>query len=725
MIPGLSDQNVVDKRPVVKTYAVSGKEITIESGKLAHLADGSAVIHDASGNYLLTTAGIKAEANPSASFFPLSVEFQEKYYAAGKIGGNRFMKREGRPSETAILNSRLIDRPIRPMFPKGVLNEVQIISTILSSSGLSDFGFWGITGASLSLMLAGCGQFEGPVAGVRIAITADDQFVFDPTFEMLATAKLDLTVAGTKDAITMVESQAHEASDTLMIQAFEFAHDIIKQLCDVQEDFVRTYRETHELPSIELTCKSENTELKERIFALVSEEQIKPLFGTGKMEFHHQLHLLEDKVLADLGYDPEADENTVSPSEVAEYVYATVKHHMRAKVLTQKLRLDGRKLDEVRPVRSETGILPRTHGSVLFERGITQALSITTLGGPGDIQIVDDMFEEDTKRYIHHYNFPPFSVGEVRALRGVSRREIGHGRLAEKAVEVVLPALADFPYFIRVVSEITSCNGSSSMASICGSSLSLMDAGVPIKAMVAGVAMGMIFDEETRQYEILSDIQAQEDFLGDLDFKVAATENGITALQMDCKIAGLPLTVIAQVFAQAKTALVYISGEMRKTLAEPRPNLSPYAPFILSVFVPEEKMREVIGKGGETIQGIEKNFGVAVNLEDDGQCSITAKDQASGQAALAFIKGILKDDEVGDVLHGKIIKILDGVGAIVEWAKGKSGMMHISKLGVPERVEDINKYVQVGQEVDVKIINIDKEKGRIGLERITTPANVG
>ncbi len=718
MIPGLSDQNVVDKQPVIKTYTIAGKAITFQSGKLAHLADGSAVILDEVGNYLLTTVGIKQEANLNASFFPLSVEFQEKYYASGKIGGNRFMKREGRPSETAILNSRLIDRPIRPMFPKGVLNEVQIISTILSSSGVSDFGFWGITGASLSLLLSGCAQFEGPVAGVRIALTADDQFVFDPTFEVLATAKLDLTVAGTKDAMTMVESQAYEIEDTVMLRAFEFAHAAIKELCNAQEDFVRVYLQTHALPSIVLTCKQDNEELKNRIFDIVTDEEIKPLFGTGKMEFHHQLHLLEERVLGVLGYDEAAESNEVSPSEVAEYVYGAVKHHMRRKVLVEKIRLDGRKLDEVRPVRSEAGLLPRTHGSVLFERGVTQALSITTLGGPGDIQIVDDMFEENTKRYIHHYNFPPFSVGEVKPLRGVSRREIGHGRLAEKAVEVVLPSLAEFPYFIRVVSEITTCNGSSSMASICGSTLSLMDAGVPIKAMVAGVAMGMIFDEETRQYEILSDIQAQEDFLGDLDFKVAGTDRGLTALQMDCKIAGLPLEVIARVFAQAKGALGYISGEMKKTLAVPRPNLSPYAPFILSVFVPEAKMREVIGKGGETIQGIEKDFGVQVNLEDDGQCSITAKDQASGQAALAFIKGILKDDEVGDMLHGKIVKILDGVGAIVEWAKGKSGMMHISKLGVTERVEDINKYVQVGQEVDVKIIAVDKEKGRVGLERI-------
>lgn len=722
MIPGLSDKNVVEKRPVAKTYTIGGKQITFEAGKLALLANGSIVIMNPEGNYLLTTAGIKEEANPAASFFPLSVEFQEKYYAAGKIGGNRFMKREGRPSEAAVLNSRLIDRPIRPMFPKGVLNEVQVISTILSSSGTSDFGFYGITGASLSLMLAGCGQFEGPVSGVRIALTEDGNFIFDPSFAELEKAVLDLTIAGTEDAITMVESQASEADQATMLKAFEFAHGLIKELCAAQKDFIAEYKKSHELPVIELTIKEDNEELKEKVLSLVTTDRIIKLFNTGKQEFHLQLHALEEVVLADLGYDPENEENDVDPAAVADAVYSAVKKHMREKVLSEKIRLDGRKLDEVRPIRSQVGLLPRTHGSVLFERGITQALSITTLGGPGDLQIVDDMFEEDTKRYIHHYNFPPFSVGEVKPLRGVGRREIGHGRLAEKALEGVLPSLEQFPYFIRVVSEITTCNGSSSMASVCGSSLSLMDAGVPIRAMVAGIAMGMIFDEETRKYEILSDIQAQEDFLGDLDFKIAATAKGITALQMDCKIAGLPLSVIEAVFKQARGSLDFIMDEMKKTLAEPRKELSPYAPSILSIQVPEEKMREVIGKGGETIQGIEKNFGVEVNLEDNGFCSITARDQASGLSALDFIKAILKDDEVGDVVEGKIVKILDGVGAILEYGKGKSGMIHISKLGVKERVEKIETVVKVGDMAKAKILTIDKEKGRVGLERIAPVA---
>ena len=391
---------------------------------------------------------------------------------------------------------------------------------------------------------------------------------------------------------------------------------------------------------------------------------------------------------------------------------------MRATILTTQTRLDGRRCDEVRPVRASAPILPRTHGSALFERGVTQVLSVATLGGPGDIQLVDDMFEENTKRYIHHYNFPPFSVGEVKPLRGVGRREVGHGRLAEKALEPVLPSAIDFPYMMRVVSETTTCNGSSSMASVCGSTMALMDAGVPIKSMVAGVAMGMIYDEVSGKYEILADIQAQEDFLGDMDFKVARTEKGITALQMDCKIAGLSMAVITEVFAKSALANGYIMGEMRKCMSESRAELSPYAPFLLSVFVPEEKMREIIGKGGETIQGIEKEFGVEVNLEDSGTCTITARDQVSGKAALDFIKNILKDIEVGDIYEGKIVKILDTVGAIVEIARGKEGMIHISKFGVKERIDNVTNIVKMDEIVKVRVYSVDREKGRIGLERI-------
>ncbi len=718
MIVWLKDKDSLNRVVVTKTYKIGNKNISFESGRLALFATGSVVIQDEVGNYLLTTCGI---GNPKdGDFFPLTVEFQEKFYATGKIGGNRFMKREGRPSEASILNSRMIDRPIRPMFPKGTRTDTQIISSIMSSSGLSDFGWYGITGASLSVMLAGVTEFEGPVAGVRIASDEAGNFIFDPTFDQIATAHLDLTVAGTLDAITMVESQGSEVSNELMVRAFEYAHDIIKTLCHAQLNFVEEYKQIHVLPTVTLTVWEIDISTQEKVQNIITEDDIRLVYGLGKLEFHDAMHALVEEVAEKLEYNKES--NTPKMGDIADSVKWVIQNHMRKTILETRTRLDGRRCDEVRPVRASAPILPRAHGSALFERGVTQVLSVATLGGPGDIQLVDDMFEEDTKRYIHHYNFPPFSVGEVKPLRGVGRREVGHGRLAEKALEPVLPKQVDFPYMMRVVSETTTCNGSSSMASVCGSTMALMDAWVPITAMVAGVAMGMIYDEDTGKYEILADIQAQEDFLGDMDFKVARTDKGITALQMDCKIAGLSMGVITEVFAKSVNATWYIMGEMRKCMSVPRAELSPYAPFLLSVFVPEEKMREVIGKGGETIQGIEKEFGVEVNLEDSGTCTITAKDQVSGKAALDFIKNILKDIEVGDIYDGKIVKILDTVGAIVEIARGKEGMVHISKFGVKERIDNVNTVAKVGEIIKVRVYSVDREKGRIGLEKILETA---
>jgi polyribonucleotide nucleotidyltransferase len=484
---------------VSKIYKIGNKNITLESGRLALFATGSIVISDEDGNFLLTTTGI---GNPKdGDFFPLTVEFQEKYYANGKIGGNRFMKREGRPSEASILNSRMIDRPIRPMFPKNTRTDTQIISTIMSSSGLSDFGWYGIMGASLSVMLAGVKEFEGPVAGVRIASDEAGNFIFDPTFEQIESAHLDLTVAGTMDAITMVESQGQEVSNELMVKAFEYAHSIIKELCTAQKDFVAEYTKVYALPETTLTIIDTDPEVIEKVKNLITESEIKSLYNLGKLEFHDAMHDLVESVAIKINpphpLSPSTSEKgnevikttseTPSPlgegwgevvpmSDIADSVKKVISEHMRKTVIETHTRLDGRACSEVRPVRASAPILPRTHGSALFERGVTQVLSITTLGGPSDIQLIDDMYEEDTKRYIHHYNFPPFSVGEVKPLRGVGRREVGHGRLAEKALEPVLPSQVDFPYMIRVVSETTTCNGSSSMASVCGSTMSLMDA---------------------------------------------------------------------------------------------------------------------------------------------------------------------------------------------------------------------------------------------------------
>ncbi|MDD4530899.1 MAG: polyribonucleotide nucleotidyltransferase [Candidatus Gracilibacteria bacterium] len=719
MIIGLRDTDITKTVTVSKTYEIASKKITFESGKIALLANGSVVIKDEDGNYLLTTVGIKEEAKEGTDFFPLTVEFQEKYYANGKMGGNKYSRREGKTSEAAILNSRIIDRPIRPMFPKGTINEAQIIATMLSSSGASDFGFYGVTGASLSLLLAGCVDFEGPVSGARVIVDQNGKMKFDPTFEELKTAQLDLTVAGSMDAITMVESQGQEVSSEIILKAFDFAFGIIKEIGKAQIDFVEEYKKHYALPSIKLTVKQPNEGIKDNVKKFVDQEKIEKLYRLGKVDFHHKLEELaeETKEYLSSSYGEEKMAE-IGSEDIFDAVYGTVKKYMRSKVLSEKTRLDGRQLDEVRPIKTEIGILPRVHGSALFQRGLTQAVTIVTLGGPGDIQMVDDMFEPEAKKYIHHYNFPPFSVGEIKGLRGPSRRDVGHGRLAEKALEPVLPSMEEFPYAIRAVSETMTCNGSSSMASVCGSSLSLMDAGVPIKNVVSGVAIGMVYDDESGKYEILSDIQAQEDFLGDLDFKVAGTKKGITALQMDCKIKGLKLEVIENVFKRAEKALDQIRTDMTKELSAPRSEVSQYAPVILTTSVPMDKIREVIGKGGETIQKIVKDFEVDVDINNDnGQVSVTAKNREAGKAALEHIISLVKDLEVGDVLTGEAVKIIMGTGVIIDLGKGKSGMIHISKIA-KQRVENIEEFVKVGDHVEVRVITVDRAANRIGLERI-------
>lgn len=585
--------------------------------------------------------------NEKADFFPLVVDYQERFYATGKIGGNRFQKREGRPSEASILTSRLIDRPIRPMFPKGFINDVQIIATVLSSSNESDLGFFGITGASLGLLMSGA-PFEGPVSGVRVIKNAEGKFIFDPSFEEENAAILNLLVAGTEDAITMVESEAKEVSDTEMVEGLEFAHNLIKELTHAQNDFIAEYRRIHGEVMIKEYYNKPDETLYEKVKEFMTEEKLQVLYNTGKKDFQHGLDVFDEEVkdflidnkLVEVEEGVEREEIKATLTFVGDLVYKRVKEVMRKNVLEKSIRLDGRPLDGVRQVTGEVGLLPRTHGSALFRRGMTQALSITTLGGPDDIQIIDDMFDESTRRYIHHYNFPPYSVGEVRMMRGVGRREVGHGKLAEKALVAVLPSEADFPYMIRVVSEVTTCNGSSSMASVCGSSMSLMNAGVPITSPVAGIAMGMIYDEKTGNYKILSDIQAQEDFLGDMDFKVAMSTKGITTMQLDVKIKGLSMQVFREAFSQAKTSIGYILEEMNAVVASPNTELSPYAPRIISIMVPVDKIREIIGKGGENIQRMEKECEVTIHIEDDGRTIFTGKNAEKLQRALDQVKEI-------------------------------------------------------------------------------------
>ncbi|MDD5769337.1 MAG: polyribonucleotide nucleotidyltransferase [Candidatus Gracilibacteria bacterium] len=717
---GLSDKNAVNIIPLKRTYNIGGKNITFETGKLGLLANGSVTVSDDFGNVLFITAGIKeVGVNEKADFFPLVVDYQEKFYATGKIGGNRFMKREGRPSESSILTSRIIDRPIRPMFPKGFINDVQIIATALSATNESDLGFFGITGASLALMMTGA-PFEGPVSGVRIIKNCEGKFIFDPAFEEEQTAKLNLLVAGTFDAITMVESAGKEVSKDEMMEGLKFAFDLVKELSKAQNDFITEYKKLFGISQIQEFYNLPDESLFDKVSEFLTLEKLESLYGLGKKDFQKELDKLDIETKEFLGLTEEnAEELGIDINSIGELVYKRVKKVMRKNILEKEKRLDLRALDEVRPIKCETGLLPRVHGSALFQRGMTQALSITTLGGPEDIQIVDDMYEETTRRYIHHYNFPPFSVGEVRMLRGVGRREIGHGKLAEKALEAVLPSEIDFPYMMRVVSETMTCNGSSSMASICGSTLSLMQAGVPITAPVAGIAMGMIYDEETGNYKILSDIQAQEDFLGDMDFKVAMSPNGITAMQLDVKIKGLSMEVFENAFSQARISINYILEEMLKVQPKVAPNLSPYAPLIMNVFVPVDKIREVIGKGGENVQRIEKEYNVKISIAEDGNTTVTAKDQIGGNKAIDEIKSMVWEPEVGYKGIGKIAKIIDGTGAIVEF-NGKSGMIHISKLAAT-RVINVTDIVKEGEQVEFEVIEVNKEKGRIGLKRKFDP----
>ncbi len=721
----VTDSNAATIAPLSKTYTIAGKNITLETGRLAFFANGAVTMSDENDNILMTTAGIKEVGlNKQASFFPLVVDYQEKYYATGKIGGNRFMKREARPSDQATLTSRMIDRPIRPMFPKWTVNDTQILCTTLSSDNNCELGSWGITWASLALMLAGA-PFEGPVAGVKIVLNEDDSYTYDPNFEQEAAAKLHLVVAGTLDALTMVEAGGQEVSNQQMLDALAKGHEIIKELCNAQLDFVKAFeKQFGEIKKIEATLNLPDESLYEKVSEFLTEDKLEVLYGQSKKGFQHVLddldvevkkYLLENKLYE---VEEHLHEDILESSDldfVGNLVYKRVKEIMRKNILESEKRLDFRKPDEVRVIKGETGLLPRTHGSGLFQRGMTQVLNVCTLGWPEDKQIVDGLFTETEKRYIHHYNFPPYSVGEVRMMRWVGRREVGHGRLAERALEPVLPSEAEFPYMIRTVSEVTTCNGSSSMASVCGSTMSLMNAGVPIKRPVSAVAMGMIYNEASWDYKILSDIQAQEDFLGDMDFKVARTSEGITAMQLDVKIKGLKMEVFEQAFEQGKKASEHILEEMLKAQPEVSPELSKYAPLIMSIQIPEDKIREVIGKGGETIQKLQSDFDVTISIEDDGQTSITAVNQEGGKKAIEAIKQILWVPEVGYMGSGKVVKIIEWVGAIVSFAWTQSGMIHISKLS-KERVKNVEDVVKQDDEVDFEIIQVDLAKGRIGLK---------
>lgn len=719
----LSDKNAVNITVLRKTYNIWWKNISFESWKLWLLADWSVCISDETWNVLYVTAGIKQDwVNEKADFFPLVVDYVEKFYATWKIGWNRFMKREWRPSEASVLTSRLIDRPIRPMFPKWFINDTQIIATALSSSNENDLWFFWITWASLALLMSWA-PFEGPVSWIKICIKNDGTFVFDPTFIDEIDSKLSLLVAGTSDAITMVESSAKEVDIKTMMSWLDFAFKLIKEMCEAQKDFMQSYKERFWIQEIKCFYNLPDESLFDKVSEFLTDEKLEVLYGLWKKEFHNALLKLEEEIKIFLWINEEnQSELWIDDKSIEELVYKRVKKVTRSNILKYEKRLDLRKLDEVRPIKCETGLLPRVHGSGLFQRWMTQILSVTTLWWPDDVQIVDDMYEETTKRYIHHYNFPPSSVWEVRMLRWASRRDIWHGKLAEKALEAVIPSEEKFPYMVRVVSETMTCNGSSSMASVCGSTLSLMQAWVPISAPVWGVAMWMIYDEENWDYKILSDIQAQEDFLWDMDFKVTMSPNGITAMQLDVKISGLSLEVFEKTFLQARVSINYILDEMLKVQPTVAPSLSPYAPLIMNVFVPVEKIREVIWKWWENVQRMEKEYNVKISIAEDWNTTITDKDQIWWQKAVAEIKAFVWEPEVGYKWIWKVAKIIEWTWAIVEF-NGKSWMIHISKLAAT-RVANVWDIVKEWSEVEFEVIEVNKEKGRIWLKRKFDPLPV-
>lgn len=687
---------------------LAGRTFTIKNFPIATYASGYAVV-SLGDTVIMANATISSKARPDADFFPMVVDYEENMYAAGKIKGSRFVKREGRPSENAILISRLIDRPIRPLFPKGITNEVQIICSALSADLEVDPATTAMNAASMALLL-GPAPFDGPIGCVRMGYV-DGQLIVNPTYQQADEGKLNLIVAGTIDAITMVEAAANEVSEEIILEALDMAHKYIKEICQFQLNYAAQFN----IPKMEVTVNVSSGDLLDKVKTVVTDEMLDAVTGITKMEVKDKLHDLEEVVFAKFATEIEAGE--LDKGKIAEAINALVEKRMRKNILEKEVRIDGRKLTEVRPITVHLDLLPRTHGSVIFQRGETMALTITTLGGPGDAQTLDSMDRDKDKRYMHHYHFPPFATGEVKPLRGPGRREIGHGDLAERALIPVLPSREEFPYTMWLVSEIIRCNGSSSMASVCGSTLSLMAAGVPIKRPVVGIAMGLVSDDDTGAYKILTDIQGMEDFAGDMDFKAAGTSEGITALQMDIKVKGLSLELLRNVLTQAKEARNFIMEKMLAVIPEPRKELSTYAPLISTMKINPEMIRVVIGKGGETIQGISAECDVQIDIADDGLVTITSPSQEGGKKAIEWIERLTYVPKAGDTFEGKVVKLME-FGAFVEFLPGKDGLVHISQLA-HHRVNRVEDVVKEGDTLKVKLMEVDAQ-GRYNLSHKAT-----
>lgn len=692
-----------NKQEFTKEFA--GRQLTVEVGQVARQANAAATIRY--DDTVILSAVVNGDEPSTLPFFPLMVNYEEKMYAVGKIPGG-FIKREGRPSEHATLTARLIDRPIRPMFPEGFKYETQIYNTVLSVNKDATPEMTAMFGSSLTLGLSSL-PFNGPIAGVQVG-RVDGEFVINPTEAQLAASDIDLIVAGTKDAINMVESGAQEVSEADMLEALLFGHEAVKELCAFQDEIIAEIGQ--EKMEVELILP--DADLKAAIEAEYSEQMIAAVQNPDKMTRAEQVETLTDEIVAT--YEEKfADDDELDSimKDVKQIIKDMEKAEVRRLITEDKVRPDGRDLHEIRDLDSEVAYLPRAHGSGLFTRGQTQALSVLTLGPLAEHQVIDGLSSEEEKRFIHHYNFPSYSVGETGRPKSPGRREIGHGALGARALEAVIPDEEDFPYTIRLVAEVLESNGSSSQASICAGSLALMDGGVPIKAPVAGIAMGLVMDSED-QYTVLTDIQGLEDHLGDMDFKVAGTAKGITALQMDIKIEGITRDILVEALESAKNARLEILNNMMNTIGQPREQLSEYAPKVQMIQIKPDQIKIVIGKGGDQINQIIDETGVKIDIEEDGKVSVYGEDQAMIDRAIEIIEELTEEVEVGKIYKGKVVRI-ENFGAFVEVIKGTDGLVHISELA-DGYVKNVTDVVKMGEEIDVLVTEIDN-MGRVNLSR--------
>ena len=680
---------------------IAGRKMKVEFGKIGMLSNAATMV-SYGDTVIMVNANASEEPRDGIDFFPLSIEYEERFYSVGKIPGG-FIKREGRPSERSILNARAIDRPIRPLFPKGYRNDVQVVCTVLSVEQDNAPNILAMNAASLTLCLSSI-PFTTPVGTVSVGLI-DGKFILNPKAEERKESILDLTVCATRERVMMIEAGGNEIDEETMISAIDYGFKEAQKIIDFQEEAMQKFGKEKDVPKLYKVDADLEKEVVDFSFDMLKEA----MYITDRDERNAKLEEIKAKIAEE--FNEKYPDNI---ADIGEVIYNTQKKIVRHMMLVDKRRPDGRAFDEIRKISCEVGLLPRTHGTGLFNRGLTQVMTVATLGAIGDVQVIDGLGEEESKRYMHHYNFPAYSVGEVRPLRGPGRREIGHGALAEKALAPLIPSEEEFPYTIRLVSEVLSSNGSTSQASVCGSTLALLDAGVPIKRPAAGIAMGLITNEDLTDEEVLTDIQGIEDFFGDMDFKVAGTEKGITSIQVDTKIAGLSPYVIRTAITDARKARLFILDKIRECIPEPRKELSKYAPRTLTMSIDPEKIRDVIGPGGKVINKIIADTGVKIDIKEDGKVFITSPEAEGANKAYKMIDDLTRDVEVGEIYLGKVIKITT-FGAFVEILPGKEGLVHISKLDV-NRVNKVEDVVSVDDEILVKVTEIDSQ-GRINLSR--------